>query len=66
MEDLSSMEVGETVRNLRGDGTEYRIVEKETSSVGKLKAIVVEPVDADGDAKRLRIPQSEWGDAWTA
>ncbi|AGB39943.1 hypothetical protein [Natronococcus occultus] len=65
MEDLHSYAVGETVRDLRGDGNEYRVVEKETSSVGKITAIVVEPLDEDG-TKRLRISQSEWGETWTA
>jgi hypothetical protein len=65
MEDLSSMEVGETVRNVRDDDREYRIVEKETSSVGKINAVVVEPVDG-GENERVRIPQTEWGDTWTA
>lgn len=66
MEDLSSMEVGETVRNIRGDDREYRIVEKETTSVGKINAVIVEPVGEEGDQERFRIPQSEWSDAWTA
>lgn len=65
MEDLRSYAVGDTVRDLRGEGTEYRIVEKETSSVGKITAVVVEPLDED-DTKRVRISQSEWGDTWTA
>lgn len=66
MEDLSSMQVGDTVRNVRGEDREYRIVEKETSSVGKINAVIVEPVDAEDEQERLRIPQSEWGDTWTA
>ena len=66
MEDLSSMQVGDTVRNVRGEDREYRIVEKETSSVGKINAVIVEPVDTEDEQERLRIPQSEWGDTWTA
>ena len=66
MKDLSSLKVGDTVENLRGDGRTYRIVQKETSSVGKLNAVIVEPVDEEGDPERVRIPQSEWGDTWTA
>ena len=66
MEDLSSMEVGDTVRNVRGEDREYRIVEKETTSVGKINAVIVEPVDEEGDQKRFKIPQSEWSDSWTA
>lgn len=66
MEDLSTMEVGDTVENLQGSRREYRIVEKETSSVGKINAIIVEPLDDDADQERIRIPQSEWGDTWTA
>lgn len=65
MEDLSTMEVGETVRNVRGDDGEFRIVEKELSSVGKINAVIVEPVDGGSD-ERIRIPQSEWSDTWTA
>lgn len=66
MEDLSSVQVGDTVRDLQGDGREYRVIEKETSTVGKITAVVVEPIDADGENERLRIPQSQWGDTWTA
>ena len=66
MEDLSSMEVGDTVRNIEGREEEYRIVKKETSSAGKIKAIVVEPVDNGGEQERLRIPVSEWSHTWTA
>lgn len=65
MEDLSTMEVGDTVRNIRGDEREFRIVEKELSSVGKINAVIVEPIDDGGD-ERIRIPQSEWSDTWTA
>lgn len=66
MEDISSMEVGDTVHDIRGEQKEYRIVEKETSSVGKINAIIVEPVDEDSEQRRIRIPQSEWSDTWTA
>ncbi|SDQ19246.1 hypothetical protein [Natronobacterium texcoconense] len=67
MEDISSMEVGDIIRNVEGTDTgEYRVVEKETSSVGKIQAIVVEPVDGEGEQDRVTIPQSEWGDTWTA
>jgi hypothetical protein len=66
MEDLSSYEVGDTVHDLRGDGKEYKIVKKELSSVGKVNAVIVKPIGEDGDEKRIRIPQSEWGDTWTA
>ena len=66
MEDLSSYDVGDTVTDLRGDGREYEIIEKEMSSVGKINAVIVTPV-GEGDAeKRIRIAQSEWGDIWTA
>jgi len=65
MEDLSSMEIGETVENIADEGGTYRIVEKETSSVGKINAVVVEPIDGDRE-ERIRVPQSEWGDTWTA
>lgn len=64
MEDLNSMQVGDTIQDVRGEGREYEIVEKETSSVGKITAVVVEPVE--GERERIRIPQSEWGDTWTA
>ena len=53
MEDLSSMEVGETVRNVRDDDREYRIVEKETSSVGKINAVGVR-VDLPSPPLRTR------------
>ncbi|MDG5820738.1 hypothetical protein [Natronococcus sp. A-GB7] len=66
MEDLSSYEVGDTVRDIRGDGNEYEIVEKELSSVGKVNAVVVKPVGEDGREARVRIPQSKWSDTWTA
>ncbi len=66
MEDLSTMEVGDTVKNVRGENREYRIVEKETSSVGKINAIIVEPADANAEQERIRISQSEWSDTWTA
>lgn len=66
MEDFSSMEVGDTVRDIQGENREYRIVEKETSSVGKINAVVVEPVDDNAERERIRIPQSEWSDTWTA
>ncbi len=66
MEDLSTMEVGETVRDIRGEDREYRVVEKETSSVGKINAIVVEPLDENAEQERIRISQSEWSDTWTA
>ncbi|MDQ2052747.1 hypothetical protein RBH26_20090 [Natronolimnohabitans sp. A-GB9] len=66
MEDLSSYEVGDTVRDIRGDGNEYEIVEKEQSSVGKVNAVIVKPVGEDSEEKRIRIPQSEWSGTWTA
>ena len=66
MEDLSSMEVGDTVSDLRGEGREYEIVEKETSSVGKINAVIVKPLGNDAKEKRIRISQSEWSDTWTA
>ena len=66
MEDLSTVEIGDTVRDVRGDDREYRVVERETSSVGKINAIVVEPLDSEGEGERIRIPQSEWSDTWTA
>ncbi|GEM_PF-7076381 len=66
MEDLSTVEVGETVESLEGKEGTYRVVEKETSSVGKINAVIVERVDGEGEGKRLRIPQTEWGDTWTA
>lgn len=66
MEDLSSMEVGDTVKNVTGDDKEYRIIEKETTSVGKINAVIVEPVDENAEQERLRISQSEWSDTWTA
>ncbi|MFO7927671.1 MAG: hypothetical protein ACQET5_04305 [Halobacteriota archaeon] len=45
IEDISTMQVGDIVRNVEGDDREYRIVDKATSSVGKINAVVVEPVD---------------------
>ncbi|ELY74144.1 hypothetical protein C490_00545 [Natronobacterium gregoryi SP2] len=65
------MEVGDIVRNVEGkdvggEGKAYRIVEKETSSVGKINAVVVEPLDEEDERERITIPQSEWGDTWTA
>ena len=66
MEDLSSIQVGETITGIEKDeDSEYTVVEKETSSTGKIQAVIVEPVDG-GEGERRRIPQSEWGDTWTA
>ncbi|MFU8868111.1 hypothetical protein [Natronococcus sp.] len=66
MEDLSSYAVGDTIRDLRGNGDEYEIVEKELSTVGKVNAVIVVPIGEDADETRIRIPQSEWSDTWTA
>ncbi|WP_137197737.1 hypothetical protein [Halalkalirubrum salinum] len=66
MEDLSTMEIGDTVEDPRGDGRTYRIVETETSSVGKITGVILEPIDGDGDGDRIRIPSTEWSDIWTA
>ncbi|MFA9427269.1 hypothetical protein [Natronorubrum sp. A-ect3] len=66
MEDLSTVEVGDTVEDLQDNNSKYRVVEKETSSVGKINAVIVERIDGEGEGKRLRIPQTEWGDTWTA
>ncbi len=66
MEDLSTVEVGDTVEGLQDNDGKYRVVEKETSSAGKINAVIVERIDGEGEGKRLRIPQSEWGDTWTA
>ncbi len=66
MEDLSSVEVGETIEDLQGKEGEYKVVKKETSSAGKINAVIVERIDDDGEGKRLRIPQSQWGDTYTA
>lgn len=66
MEDLSSIQVGETVTGINeDDDSTYTVVEKQTSSTGKIQAVIVEPVDG-GEDERRRIPQSEWGDTWTA
>lgn len=66
MEDLSTAEVGDTVEDLKDREGEYRVVKKETSSAGKINAVIVERINDDGEGERLRIPQSRWGDTWTA
>lgn len=64
MEDMSTMEIGDTVE-MEDDDRKWKIVEKRESSVGKLNEIVVEPVDG-GKEERKRISASEWADTWTA
>jgi len=66
MEDLSTVEVGDTVEDLKDREGKYQVVKKETSSAGKINAVIVERIDGDGKEERLRIPQSKWGDTWTA